>query len=138
MMGAHVPHALWRAFDTECSQEEDGCMDEISRLEMDARTELIKAWVYQRLAERQQEKSDRHTFEFIQWLIGIQLACMAIVIIVFGLMLNLAVTALAANTRPHHAPSLHRFQRHHQARPSGGDARRHELHTRVAQVVHLE
>jgi hypothetical protein len=170
MMGAHVPHALWRAFDTECAQEEDGCMDEISRLEQDAKMDTIKAWGEARFAEQRAHmdvsfiqleakidirfaeldtKLQEQLLDIIKWTVGTAVVLFAVGITVIGIMLNMAINAITvvpaseastSSNSAHYAParSLHRFQRHHEARAGGGDTGRHELHAGVAQVVHLE
>ncbi|GAB3459173.1 hypothetical protein GCM10027321_16340 [Massilia terrae] len=137
-------------------------MDEIWRHELDARTEGIKAWVYQRMTEQQDAKIDarfaqleakmeRNRFKLILWAIGIGLGCTVITIAVFTFLLNSAVNAVltapaddagatSSNTSAQatQVRLLHRLQRHHQAVGGGIDARRHELHPAVAQVFHPE
>ncbi len=138
-------------------------MDENWRHELDARTEAIKAWVYQRMTEQQDAKIDarfaeleakmeRNRLRLILWMIGIGLACTVITIAVFTFLLNSAVNAVltapaddataaaSSNTSVQvtQVSSLHRLERHHQGVARGIDARRHELHARVTQVFHPE
>jgi hypothetical protein len=213
MMGAHVPHALWRAFDTPSTRVEDMDMGEITRQELDAKMDAVKLWGDARFAEQRaymdgrfaevgtrfaevdtrfaeqraymdgrfaevatqfaeqraymdvrfaqmdakidtraaelDAKLQKQLIEIIKWMVGTAVALFAVGITAAGIMLNVAVNAITAmpaddtgtsSTSAHYAParSLHRFQRHHQARARGGDTGRHELHAGVAQVVHLE
>lgn len=137
-------------------------MDEIWRHELNARTEEIKAWVYQRMTEQQDAKIDarfaeleakmeRNRFRLILWMIGIGLACTVVTIAVFTFLLNSAVNAVltapaddstatssTTSAQATQVRSLHRLQRHHQPIAVGVDARRHELHAGVTQVFHPE
>ncbi|MGZ5200816.1 MAG: hypothetical protein ACXWC4_13675 [Telluria sp.] len=94
-------------------------------------------------------KFAKQLVSIVKWMVGTAIALFAVAITVVGIMLNVAVNAITAmpaddsgaTTSPaHYAParSLHRFERHHQARAGGSDARRDELHAGVAQVFHPE
>lgn len=153
---------VWRRFDRVGAGAQDRWMDEIWRNELDARTEVIKAWVQQRMTEQQDAKIDarfaeleakmeRNRFRLILWVIGVGLACTVVTIAVFTFLLNSAVNAVLtapaddsaatpSNTSAQvtQVRSLHRLERHHQPVARGIDARRHELHAGVAQVFHPE
>lgn len=137
-------------------------MDENWRHELDARTEVIKAWVYQRMTEQQDAKIDarfaeleakmeRNRFRLILWMIGIGLACTVVTIAVFTFLLNSAVNAVltapaddsgatssTTSVQVTQVGSLHRRERHHEPVARGIDARRHELHAGVTQLFHTE
>jgi hypothetical protein len=124
-MGAHVPHALWRAFDTLHTRVEDMDMGEITRQELDAKMDAIKSWGDVRFTEQrgymdarfaevelklvelraemkeglseQSAKLDKKLTEMTRWLVGTMIALFALTITIMALMLNLTVNALQAS-----------------------------------------
>lgn len=115
-------------------------------------TEQQDAKIDARFAELE-AKMERNRFRLILWMIGIGLACTVITIAVFTFLLNSAVNAVltapaddsgaaasSSNTSAQvtQVSSLHRLERHHQARARRIDTRGHELHPGVTQVFHPE
>jgi hypothetical protein len=135
---------------------------EVRFAEQNARIAEQRHWMEAQFAEQRylvegrfaqlDAKMKGNVVQLIKWMVGMSFAMLALTVAIFGFMLNVAVTALTLGPTDNGADSnstsarggassavlLHRFQRHHQPRVVGRDARRHVLHAAEAQVFHPE